>query len=291
MIKINLLPAHILERQRVRSVMILVIVIILIEAGVLGLVMMRVKQQLADAKIELEYWKTRAGAVAQVESETQKTQTQAMFYGRWVLWKSSIEKYHEAWAEVLGEIAKWIYAKVQVDSLQPSQTQVQIAGRTTSIESFRKAYLNIIRSPLYSNVAFQISGVGGGWTQAQMAGAAPAARRPGAGAPGGGFRLAFGARRAAAPAPFGGVRRAGGGAFGARPVAGRAAPGVINLLPVGVTFTCALKPEYGMRLNPPVPPVGGAPVAGARGRAAPRGGMRIQMGRPRARTAPGGAGP
>jgi len=281
MIKINLLPAHILERQRIRSVIILVMVVILIEAGILGLVTVRVKQQLADAKTGLEYWKNRAGAVAQVQTETQKTRAQAVFYGRWVMWKANINRYHEAWAQVLGEIAKWIYAKVQVESLQPSQQQVQIVGRTTSLEAFRKAYLNIIRSPLYSNVAFQISGVAGGWSQGQAA--APAGARRGV-VRVGSRRTAPRVARAASRIGRRAIRTrfrptAGGARLG--PTADRARAGVSNLLPVGVTFTCVLKPQYGMRLKPPVPPIGGAPAAGARAGGAPGGGLRLQMGRRR----------
>jgi len=287
MIKINLLPAHILERQRIRSVAILAVVVIVIEAAVLGLVMMRVKQRLADRKIELEYWQGRAATVGQFDTAIKNTQSQLVFYGRWLFWKGGIEGYHNAWAEMLAESAKWIYAKVQVDTLSPSPTQLQIQGRTDSLTSFRRAYLNIIRSNLWlPNVTFQVSGVPGGWQQPQLGGPAqPGVARvaaPGAVSFAGGFRMGFGGRRAGgAAAPVAGA------AFGARPTPGAAA-GAANPLPVAVTFTCIVKPEYGRRLNPPAPPMGAAPAQGAG--AAPgmaTGGFRMGFGRPRGR---GGAG-
>jgi hypothetical protein len=284
MIKINLLPAHILERQRLRSVIILVVVVLLIEVAILGLVMTRVKQQLADSKTELEYWQGRAQAVGQFEKQIQTVNGQIGFYARWLVWKNSINQYHDAWAETLEEMAKWIYQKVQLDSMAPTPLQVQFQGRTDSLESFRRAYLNIMRCPMYANVSFNISGVPGGWGQGQAAGAT-GARRPGAGLAaaaggaraGGGVQIRLGGRRA-------------GGSFGAGPTPTRAAAprvgGAAGLtaiagLPIGVTFACILKNQYGKRLSPPMPPMGGGQVARGAGRPAAgarAGGLQIRMG-------------
>lgn len=290
MIKINLLPAHILERQRIRSVIILVIVVILLELAVLGFVMTRVRGQVADAERELAYWQDLAANVGKYDKAIQTTQAEAGFYGRWVTWDTQIDQYHAAWADTLAEMAKWIYSRVQIHSLAPSPLQVQIQGRTESLETFRKAYLNIIRSPVYANVAFSIGGVPGGWNQGAAARPAPGARagvgtaRPAAS---GGLQLRLGggrnepSRSAARPAA-GGVgplarRTAGPGARGAaRGTARAAAAPTTDRLPIAVTFTCAMKPEAGRRLNPPRPPVGGAPAAG--GRAGGAGGRGTQPG-------------
>ena len=246
MIKINLLPAHILEQRRLRSVIVLVAVVILIEAAILGLVMMQYKRMLADEKVELEYWKGRAAQVGQIEGATQITQAETQLYARWPQWQANIDNYHEAWADTLTQIARWIYARVQVNSLSPSPSQVQIVGATESLTTFRTAYLNLLRCPLYTNVTFGISGISGGYTQPSGGGApgAPAGGAPGAG----GMRLAFGlsgGEESAGPAP-------------AAPVA---AAQQTNRLPVGVTFTCVLKPEEGGKLNPPGPPLGAGPAA------------------------------
>lgn len=278
MIKINLLPAHILERQRIRGVAVLVVVVILVEAAVLGMVMMRYKQQLADRQTELQYWKGRAAAVGQLDAQIRTTQGQIMFYGRWVNWNSQIDQYHESWAEILGEIAKWIYAKMQVDSLSPSPGQVQIQGRTTSLEAFRKAYLNIIRSPLYrpAGVTFSIGGVGGGYNQGLAGARLGAGPRALAGRPaaGRGPRLTFGRGRTGGSTPAsGGPLARTARARPMRATAGRALAQA-GALPIGVTFNCVLLPQYGTRLNPPVPPMGGAPAGRGRGgaRALPRAG-------------------
>jgi len=278
MIKINLLPAHILERQRLRSVIVLVVVVLLIEVGILGLVMTRVKQQLTDRQTELKYWQGRASAVGQLDQTIQATNGQVFFYGRWVLWKTAIEKYHDSWAEVLGEIAKWIYRGVQVDRLSPTPAQVQIVGRTASLESFRKAYLNIIRSDVLSNVSFSITGISGGFSEGQVLPRAGGGglRAPAAAPAGGGrIRISLGggrsSRNTGATAPAAPRVRGGPAQFGA------------GFLPVGVTFQCVLRPEYGLRLNPPAAPIGGAPVGGGRGAPAaggrPGGRIRIGMGR------------
>jgi len=248
MIKINLLPAHILEQRRLRSVIVLVVVVILIEAAILGLVMMQYKRMLADGKVELEYWKGRAAQVGQIEAVTTTTQAETQLYARWPQWQTNIDNYHGAWADTLTQIARWIYTRVQVNSLTPSPSQVQIVGATESLTTFRTAYLNLIRCPLYTNVTFSISGVSGGYSQPSGGGAAaaPAAAAPGAG----GMRLAFGlsgGEESAGPAP-------------AAPVA---AAEQTNRLPVGVTFTCVLRPEEGAKLNPPSPPLGAGPAAGA----------------------------
>ncbi|UCH34219.1 MAG: hypothetical protein JSV65_17040 [Armatimonadota bacterium] len=282
MIKINLLPAHILERQRIRSVIILVIVVILLELAVLGFVMTRVRGQVADAERELAYWQDLAANVGKYDKAIQTTQAEAGFYGRWVTWDKQIDQYHAAWADTLAEMAKWIYSRVQIHSLAPSPLQVQIQGRTESLETFRKAYLNIIRSPVYANVAFSIGGVPGGWNQGAGARPAPGARaRVGAARPAasGGLQLRLGggrnepSRSGARPAA-GGVgplarRTAGPGARGA---ARGAAALMTDRLPIAVTFVCTMRPEAARRLVPPRPPVGGAPAAGDRaGRAGGRG--------------------
>ena len=296
MIKINLLPAHILERQRLRSVIIIAAAVIILEVAVLGVAMTRVKGQLTDANTELAYWKTQAGKVAQFDSVIQSTNGQAGFYGRWVVWDTLIGRYHEAWAENLQEFARWIYARVQVDSLLPTPQQVQIQGRTDTLSSFRKAYLNIIRCPRYANVAFNITGITGGYVQGQTgAGPAPRGPRPAAGTfggLGGGLQLRLGGRagtgRAASGAmAFGGQRAAAGG--GLQQLA------ALDRLRVGVTFSCLLKPQYTFQLIPPQPPVGGAPVTAAAGRGgggaagARSGGLQIRMGGRSG--APRGAGP
>jgi len=306
MIKINLLPAHILERQRLRSVIIIAAAVIILEVAVLGVAMTRVKGQLTDANTELAYWKTQAGKVAQFDSVIQSTNGQAGFYGRWVAWDTLIGRYHEAWAENLQEFARWIYARVQVDSLLPTPQQVQIQGRTDTLSSFRKAYLNIIRCPRYANVAFNITGVTGGYVQGQTgAGPAPRGPRPAAGTLGGlggaartggglggGLRIGLGSRASTGRAASGAM------AFGGQRAQAAGGPqqlAALNRLPVGVTFNCLLKPQYTIRLIPPQPPVGGAPVtavAGRGGGAAARargGGLQIRMGG--RSSAPRGGGP
>ena len=253
MIKINLLPAHILERRRLRSVIVLVVVVILIEAAILGLVMMQYKRMLTDKKAELEYWKERAAQVGQIQSVTTATQGETQLYARWPQWQTNIDNYHGAWADTLTQIARWIYARVQVDSLTPSPSQVQIVGATESLTTFRTAYLNLLRCPLYTNVTFGISGVSGGYSQ-PAGGGAPVA---------GGLGLGLGlSPREESAGP------------GAAPVA---AAEQTNRLPVGVTFTCVLKPEEGAKLNPPGPPLGAGAAAGAPAAAAggPASGLRI----------------
>ena len=311
MIKINLLPAHILERRRLRSVIIIAAAVVILEVAVLGVAMTRVKGQLTDANTELAYWKQQAGKVAQFDSVIQSTNGQAGFYGRWVAWDTMIGRYHEAWAENLQEFARWIYARVQVDSLLPTPQQVQIQGRTDTLSSFRKAYLNIIRCPRYANVAFNITGITSGYVQGQT-GAGPALRgpRPVAGSfgglggsartgggfgGGGGLQLRLGSRAGmgrptAAPAqsPFGMPRQAPRAmAFRGQRAPAGAGPqqlAALDRLRVGVTFSCLLKPQYTFQLIPPQPPVGGVPVTAAAGRgggAAARargGGLQIRMG-------------
>ena len=256
MIKINLLPAHILERQRIRSVIVLVLVFVIIEAAILGLVMVDMKRQLNDQMLDLARWESRAKQVASVREATANADRAAQSYGRWRVWLNQIDTYHNAWADTLGEIARWIYAKVQVSSIQPSPNGVQIAGKTDSLESFRRAYLNILRSPMYSNVTFSISGVTGGWPRAESP--APGTGAAGPAAPAG--RGRSGGRggedeEAASPPQF-------PAAQGALPVA---PPPPRDPLPIGVTFSCVMRPEWGGRLVPPQPPILPGTVSGVGG--------------------------
>jgi hypothetical protein len=261
MIKINLLPAHILERQRIRSVILLVLVFVIIEAAILGLVMVDMKRQLNDQMLDLARWESRAKQVASVQGATVNADQAAQSYGRWRVWLNQIDTYHNAWADTLAEIARWIYAKVQVSSIQPSPNGVQIAGKTDSLESFRRAYLNILRSPMYSNVTFSISGVTGGWPRAESRAAGPGAAGPAAPAGGGRGGGRGGEEEEAAPAS---QFPAAQGALSVAP------PPPRDPLPIGVAFACVMRPEWGRRLVPPQPPIapggivstgGGAPGA------------------------------
>lgn len=279
MIKINLLPAHILERQRLRSAVILVVVVLLVEAAVLGVAMTKVKGRLADKKVELEFWAEQAAQVGKIEAETNKVQAQAQSYGRWSAWTDAIDRYHEDWAVTLEDVSKWISARLQVTALNPSPTAVSIQAQTDSLESFRKAYLNISRSPLFTNVQFSISAPSVGWQPPAAAGRGRAAARRASPAPSTGMGLGrrFEEEEEDEELFAGGTPRAGAAPrTGARRTAGRGT----QALPVTVTFTCTLDPAQGSKLVPPPPPVGAAAAAGGRAgaaggaRATPRIGLR-----------------
>jgi hypothetical protein len=272
MIKINLLPAHVLERRRIRSAVVLVLVAVVIEAAVLGLVMMKMKAQVADEQAALTYWQGRAAQVGQVQSETGAVQGQAASFAKWKTWTDSINNYHSAWESTLADIARWIYKNMEVSSLTTSSGSVQIQGAVDNLQEFKTAYLNIYRSPLYTNVSFSISGVRGGWSQPAVTRAAPAAGAP-SGPPAGMIGLsqderddqeriaALAARAQLQERPYEGRPPL------TPPGAGPAAPTVVAALtpPIGVTFNCVLKSEVGGRLVPPSPPIGAGSVTAAGG--------------------------
>lgn len=270
MIKINLLPAHILDRQRVKSVIPPLLVIWVALAVILAVMTTRKKAELSDRNTELAYWQTEAMAVGQVKGQADGARGEAASYGRWKDWTDRIDAYHAAWQTQLIDIAKYIYARVQVSSISPTPQSVTIVGATDSIDSFKKAYLNILNSPLYNGqVTFSISGVSGGWSPPAMPGARPGGPAPAMPGANRGVdredRLIMmqqqiarqGPQAAAAPAAAAGPAQAG--------------------LPYQITFNCQLTGDYAGKLTPSfAPPIGAVTAsapAGDSGGSAPSGGL------------------
>lgn len=233
MIKINLLPAYVLERHLVRRAAILVGAIIIVQLAAIGFAYMQINRTMAREKIGLDHWTEKAGEVASIQGQTMSERSSAGPYQAWVDWVAAMHTHNASWAWLYEEIARYVDNKVLIRTISLSGQSVTLTGATDSLEGAKRWYLNTLMCYLYSDVKLGVQVPG--WSLAQRS------VSPGA----------MGAGRFAAA----GLGRPGGLA------------GIDLSTPPSektpVTLTCTLLPQF--IIQPPAPPAVGAGVAGRGG--------------------------
>ena len=235
MIKINLLPAYVLEKSLVRRTVILVAIIVLAQVAALAFAYLQIGSAQKEADARLKLWTDKANEVATIVSQASGEKSAAVPYQSWVTFVDEIHKNNAKWAWLYEEIAKWVDNRVVLRTISLSGQTVTLQGATDSIESAKRWYLNSLMSYLYSDVKLQVQVPG--WTAA----------------PGGGGQTMGPARGAAGPT-YAGVT------------------GPIDMTPPSertpVSLACTVKPQF--LFVPPAPPGGGGgpggpPAAGGGG--------------------------
>jgi Tfp pilus assembly protein PilN len=222
MIKINLLPAYVLEKHLARRTAIIIILVLVGQAAALGFAVLKVNGVMAEQKVRLDYWTKEADKVSTAEGLQGQVVSSTGPYQTYVDFVANVHLHHQKWAWLYEEVAKWVDNRVVLSSLTVGGTSVQFQGVTDSLESAKRWYLNTLRCYLFSAVQLSVSVPG--WR-------APASTT---------------VETAAALA--GPVLLPGPGQGPAGPQ------------PVPVSLSCALKPEY--VIIPPAPPAGAGAVSG-----------------------------
>jgi len=247
MIKINLLPGHIVESRRVKALLRVLVVLILAEVAALAAIIWapgvsftarhrQAVEEYADAK-------ARADEVRALTSELQQLQASYADKATWVQWVDDTDLMPGKWVNYLTNINMYIPSDVVLNGLsQPSGNSLSLTGFTSDLRAAARWYLNMLRCPMVqpgvNSVSFNTATAG--WPGALPSGPIPKMQQavsvqvalkpeyldmlilPGlpvsagiagaAGAAGGGGRMGGG--MAAARAGGGGARGGGAGGFG-----------------------------------------------------------------------------
>jgi hypothetical protein len=147
MIKINLLPPHVVERRKVRGLAILLVALLLFEIGGLffyysTLVRARNEKQkiLQDTTVAADrVTGYQAAAAAELAAAGQVLVN--------VGWYDGIYRNNAKIADSLSKVNEYIYAKMTINSLVLSGAQVTLQGATKDLDHIASAYLNLLRCP------------------------------------------------------------------------------------------------------------------------------------------------
>jgi hypothetical protein len=241
MIKINLLPPHVVEKRKVRGLAILLLALLLFEIGGLffyysTLVKLEKEQQqlYTDTKTKADYVRgLKSEAAAELDAA-------GKVLGQ-VAWYDGILQHNAKIADTLIKINEYIYAKMTINSWNVNGASVTLQGATKDLDHVASAYLNLLRSPYITPAR--------GVTFSPSLGVAPSG-------------------------PQGGPQQRPGGPRGAGPPALQQGPSQAprTVAPasgnpneaMGVTFRLFLKPEYaiGSGALRGVPGAPGAPSTG-----------------------------
>jgi Tfp pilus assembly protein PilN len=169
MIKINLLPAYILERHRIRRAIGVVVVLLVIELLAFGFAFIRIRTAVTAEQERLDYWTREANKVAAIENLTNDVKARTAPYQKWLQWFTGLESHNARLADMLKEISAYVYNRVHLTewAFDSAQKTITLTGRTDSLESLARYYLNALRGP-FTNV--ELTTTVSGWN---LAGAPP----------------------------------------------------------------------------------------------------------------------
>jgi hypothetical protein len=181
MIKINLLPGYILERRRVKALVMLLAVVLIVELlGFAAYVWAPGPFSLASKKAKADARRQQARSDAQIveglEAEIGQVQRDYAAKQLWVRWVEDADSRPPQWTEYIREIRKYIPADVVVNGLQPPSGNVlNLSGQTSDVMAAVRWYLNMLRCELVmpDANAVTLSTTTGGWPDQILTGANP----------------------------------------------------------------------------------------------------------------------
>ena len=180
MIKINLLPGHIIESRRVKALLRVLGVLILAEVAALAAIIWApgvsftaryhgAEAQYADAK-------SRADEVRALTAELLQLQASYAEKATWVKWVDDTDLMPGKWDNYLTNINMYIPSDVVLNGLsQPSGNNLTLTGFTSDLRAAARWYLNMLRCPMVqpgvNSVSFNTSTAG--WPGSLPAGPIP----------------------------------------------------------------------------------------------------------------------
>jgi len=151
MIKINLLPAHILEGRKVKLVIAAMVLFVLaVTAALMAYVWAPAPFSLSAQRKEAQ--KTLAdtkAAADQVKSlQTEADQVKASYTSKigWVAWVEGADQRPEQWSRFYRYLIDYIPSEVVISALPaPSGTTLQLSGSTSDLRAATRWWLNMMR--------------------------------------------------------------------------------------------------------------------------------------------------
>jgi len=253
MLKIDLLPAYVRERERVRKALMAVAMLIALEILGVGAYYTKQSKDLAAINKQIEDITDEYNKSNEFEEKTNAEKSKLPPIASLVSKYETCLDTHDESIKVYQKIAEYTSAKAKLDSVQLTNSTAIITGKITGLDALGQFLLNFMRCPAFSSVQFQanlqsFSYGGGGGPAAGAPGMGPGAP-PGA-APAGAPAMAPAAPPGAGPVP-------GGPAQGA-PAAVSAGAITLPTREVSFTLVCSLA-------KPLPSPGGAAAAAGAPG--------------------------
>jgi len=177
MVKLNLLPAYILEAQKVRKLILLFSVLLAVElAGLVGWVVLK-KQQLGKVSAALEEMTQKADEVRNLESQAQRLDSEISPLRQKVQFMEELETFNSTWADAIEQLAAYTYSRVEWLQLEIKGNTVSFQARLKdteerpATEDVARFLMNFKRCPLIDPASVQHSGIDG-WPPGRGGGAA-----------------------------------------------------------------------------------------------------------------------
>jgi len=156
MIKINLLPPHVVEKRKVRSLAVLLLALLLVELGGFFFYYSTLVRTEKAKTALLAETKAEADEVRSMQDQAAAEVAAAKPLSDKVGWYDKIYQNNSKIADTLGRINEYLYAKMTVRSISVNGSQVNLQAATRDLDHVASAYLNLLRSP-YITPARQVS--------------------------------------------------------------------------------------------------------------------------------------
>ena len=180
MIKINLLPGHIIESRRVKALLRVLGVLILAEVAALAAIIwapgVSFTSRYHGAEAQYADAKSRADEVRALTAELLQLQASYAEKATWVKWVDDTDLMPGKWDNYLTNINMYIPSDVVLNGLsQPSGNNLTLTGFTSDLRAAARWYLNMLRCPMVApgvnSVSFNTSTAG--WPGSLPAGPIP----------------------------------------------------------------------------------------------------------------------
>lgn len=170
MIKINLLPDHILESRRVKALLRVLVFVLLLEAGALAAYVwapapFSVASRHKQAQNRFDEATVRADEVRALEEEVAQVRARYSERASWVEWVDEADRLPDKWVRYFTLLNEYLPEDVVISGLPlPSGNVLNLTGQTSDLAAAARWYLNMLRCEMVVNspdaVSFSTATVG-----------------------------------------------------------------------------------------------------------------------------------
>jgi hypothetical protein len=150
-IKINLLPRHILESRRVKALLRLIVAVLVLETAAFAAYIwapapFSVSSRMRQAKQRRAKAVQQADAVRELESQVEGVRARYGEKAGWVNWVEEADELPQAWIDYYTAVIGTVPADVVVRALPtPSGGVITLSGATSDLMAAARWYLNTLR--------------------------------------------------------------------------------------------------------------------------------------------------
>ncbi|MFQ5352725.1 MAG: hypothetical protein ACE5D3_06600 [Candidatus Binatia bacterium] len=175
MIKLNLLPAYVIERQKVKGFVLIFVALLAAEAATLAVLIISNGRRAATLTAERADKEQQAKAVLDIEAEAKRYQAQVAPFQSTVDFIAQLagdplkegeppaDPPGTLWANLLDEVIRYTYDRVQYSQIRLDGSGVGIRGQVDTPPAYVRYLMNLERCPALTDVAPSVSlGTGAG---------------------------------------------------------------------------------------------------------------------------------